>query len=207
MSAYALVLAAGFVVYILPILVSGADSFRIFITSPIFRRRWGKFKTLKRGYYAFLLIIGLFLLSLFAEFFINGNAIMVKYQGSYYFTLFRFISARTFGMRGYGNPNYRMMKDVFTVRNNERAERIKAGTATEEDRRYEQWGDDWVWLPIYPYSPLESLLDELPTRPPHPPTWLTGEWRKAYVGESLYQLPDSLPTPEEITENFYPTIH
>lgn len=198
----ALVLAAGFVVYILPLLVSGADSFRIFITSPIFRRRWGKFKTLKRGYYAFLLIIALFVLSLFAEFFINGNAIMVKYQGSYYFTLFRFISARTFGMRGYGNPNYRMMKDVFSVRNKERAERIKAGTATEEDRKYEQWGDDWVWLPIYPYSPLESLLDELPTRPPHPPTWLTGEWRKAYIGESLYQLPDSLPTPEEITEKF-----
>ncbi|MBU1109461.1 MAG: ABC transporter permease subunit [Candidatus Riflebacteria bacterium] len=197
-----LVLAVGFIVYILPILVAGLDSFRMFITSPIFKRRWSKFRTLKRGYYAFWLIIGLFVVSLFAEFLINGNAIMVKYHGEYHFTLFKFVSARTFGMRGYGMPNYRMMKDVFKVRNNERAERLKAGTVTDEDRQYEKWGEDWVWLTLYPYSPLESLLDELPTRPPHPPTWLTGQWREAYVGESLYNLPDFLPTPEEITNNF-----
>lgn len=198
----ALVLAAGFVVYILPLLVAGADSFRMFLTSPIFKRRWNKFKTIKRGYYAFLLIITLFVVSMFAEFLVNGNAIMVKYKGEYHFTLFKFISAKTFGMRGYGMPNYRTLKEILKVRNNERSARAAAGTATDDDRQYAQWGDDWVWLTLYPYSPLESLLDELPTRPPHPPSWLSGQWRRAYVQEALYQLPESLPTPEEITENF-----
>lgn len=197
-----LVLAVVCVSWILPIMVAAWGSFAMFLGSPIFIRRWKKFKSIKRGYYAFILVITLFGLSFFAEFLINGKAIMVKYQGKLHFTLFSFESARTFGMKGFGIPNYRLMKEVYRNRNQERAERIKNGTATDEDRQYDNWGNDWVWMPIYPYGPIESLLDELPCRPPHPPTWLSGAWRKAFFEESMFQLPDELPNRETI-ENVY----
>lgn len=197
-----LVLAVGMITYILPILVAAWGSFAMFLTSPIFIRRWKKFKSLKRGYYAFILILCLFGLSFFAEFLINGKAILVKYQGNLHFTLFSFESARTFGMKGFGIPNYRMMKEVYKARNQERAERIKNGTANEEDQKYRQWGDDWVLMPIYPYGPIESLLDEIPCRPPHPPTWLTAAWRKAFSEESLFKLPETLPDKETIEKRF-----
>ena len=195
-------LAVGAVVYLLPLLIAALGSFGMFFTSPIFKRRWRKFQSLKRGYYAFILIISLFVLSFFAEFLINGKALFVKYQGSIHFTLFSFESARSFGLKGYGVPNYRMMKEVYQTRNSERAERVKNGTATEEDQNYKHWGDDWVMLPIYPYGPLESLLDELPCRPPHPPTWLTGRWRQAFFEESLFVLPEKQPTDEELKTKY-----
>lgn len=195
-------LAVGAVVYLLPLLIAIFGSFGMFFTSPIFKRRWRKFQSLKRGYYAFILIISLFFLSFFAEFLINGKALFVKYQGKVHFTLFSFESARSFGLKGYGVPNYRMMKEVYQTRNRERAERIKNGTATEEDQNYKHWGDDWVMLPIYPYGPIESLLDELPCRPPHPPTWLTGRWRQAFFEESLFVLPEKQPTDEELKTKY-----
>lgn len=191
-----------FTAFVLPLLVSAAGSVHMLVSSPIFKRRWNKFKSIKRGYYSFILVVVLFVISLFSEFLINGNAILVKYQGKYHFTLFKFISARTFGMRGYGMPNYRLLKEVYKVKNAERAERVKNGAATEEDQKYASWGDDWVLMPIYPYSPIESLLDELPTRPPHPPTWVRSLWKKSYVEESLYQLPKVLPTKEQIINEY-----
>jgi ABC-type microcin C transport system permease subunit YejE len=132
-------------------------------------------------------------LSFFAEFLINSKAILVKYQGKLHFTLFSFESARTFGMKGFGIPNYRMLKEVYKTRNLQRAERIKKGQGNEEDKQYQEWGDDWVLLPVYPYGPIESLLDELPCRPPHPPTWLSGRWRQAFFDEGLFALPENIP--------------
>ena len=74
-------LAIGAVIYLLPLLIAVLGSFGMFFASPIFKRRWRKFQSLKRGYYAFILIISLFFLSFFAEFLINGKALFVKYQG------------------------------------------------------------------------------------------------------------------------------
>ena len=197
-----LVLAAGSVVYLLPLIIAAFGSFAMFFTSPIFKRRWRKFQGLKRGYYAFIMVLALFFLSFFAEFLINGKALFVKYQGKIHFTLFCFDSARTFGLKGYGVPNYRIMKELYNARNLERAERIKNGTATPEDAQYKEWGEDWVILPVYPYGPLESLLDELPCRPPHSPTWLTGRWRQAFFEESLFVLPETPPTKQELIEKY-----
>jgi len=147
----------------------------------------------------------LFVLSLFSEFFINRRAIVVRYQGQWYFTLFGYKKARVFGMKGYGSPNYRRMREIYERRNKERAERKKAGTPTGEDLKYKHWRDDVVVLPLYPYGPLESFLDEIPTRPPHPPVWMKGAWRDAYYAANLYQLPKVVPTREEIRTKYNPT--
>lgn len=194
-SIIALILTLG-----LPLITSIIDSFIIFFTSPIFKRRWRKFKTMRRGYYSFLIIVTLFGLSLFSELLINNRAIMVKYQGQIYYTLTGFISAQEFDMSGYGIPNFRNMKQIFETRNRERAERFAAGTETEEDLKYKNWGNDWVLMPIYPYGPYESLLDELPARPPHPPTWRRNSWKESFFNDMLFALPKIRPTDEEIIE-------
>lgn len=196
----ALTIAA--VIWLQPLVASAIDSFRIFFASPIFKRRWNKFKTLRRGYYSFIFVIVIFGLSFFSEFLINSKAIMVKYQGKIYFTLFSFESARTFGLQGFGIPNYRNMKQVYQVRNQERKDRVAKGAASDDDKNYEKWGDDWVWLPLYPYGPLESLLDELPCRPPHPPTWSERKWRREFFDEGLFILPQTRPSDDELAGKF-----
>jgi len=122
----------------------------------VFQRRWRKFKTLKRGWYSFQALIVLYVLSLMSPLFINSQALIVKYNGEYSFpVLGKFNQARDFGQRIIGEVEYRTL----------------AETCEAED------GDNWVMMPMYPYHPNESLLDEadLPGRPPHFPTsnhWL-----------------------------------
>ncbi len=191
-------------IWLTPVLVGAFGAFSMFFTSPIFKRRWRKFQSLKRGYYSFIIVITLFVLSFFAEFMINGNAIYVKYKGQCYFTLFSTKRAKDFGMKGYGSPNYRTMKELYKKNNAERAERIKNNKATPEDLEYQNnnWGDDWVWLTIYPYGDTESLLSEQPCRPPHPPTWHETEWRKSYFEEQMFDLPAVRPTDDTLINKY-----
>jgi ABC-type microcin C transport system permease subunit YejE len=181
--------------FILPLIVETIDSFLIFFTTPIFTKRWKKFKSLKRGYYSFLIIVSLFVLSWFSELLINNRAVIVKYQGKYYFdTLFKFYSSKTFGFKGYGMPDYRNMPQLFANQAKARQERIKNNSASETDEKYaNEWGNDWALLPLYPFGPYETLLDDLPGRPPHPPSWLKSSWRINFWDEGWYQIPESVP--------------
>jgi len=122
----------------------------------VFQRRWRKFKTLKRGWYSFNALLFLYIASLFSPLFINSQALVVKYEGEYHFpALGTFHQAKEFGQRLIGEADYRALDRQFE----------------EED------GDNFVLMPLYPYHPNESLLDDplLPGRPPHFPTaehWL-----------------------------------
>ncbi|HIG10131.1 MAG: ABC transporter permease subunit [bacterium] len=122
----------------------------------VFRRRWRKFRTLKRGWYSFVAILVLYFLSLCCPVLVNSRALIVKHNGEYSFpALSGFREARDFGQRIIGEADYRLLKQQF-----------------DESR-----GDDFVLLTPYPYHPNESLLDDalLPGRPPHAPTaehWL-----------------------------------
>ncbi|KXK46955.1 MAG: peptide/nickel transport system permease protein [Chlorobi bacterium OLB5] len=120
------------------------------VSISIFRKRWRKFKTLKRGYYAFLVLVVLYGISFILPLFINHTAIMVKYNGSYYFPMFKsgIYESSFFGQEGFGEANYRRLKEAFS-----NAE-----------------GDNWVLMPLYPFSPNENLLDETEGSPPHPPS-------------------------------------
>jgi microcin C transport system permease protein len=113
----------------------------------IFMRRVQKFRRLKRGYYSFLAIVFAYLLSFALPVLINDKALVVRYNGSFYFPIFRYYPASTFGQPGIGEAVYRDLKDVL--------KRENAG--------------NWVLMPPYPYSATESLLD-LPGSPPHEPS-------------------------------------
>ncbi len=113
----------------------------------IFRKRVRKFKSLKRGYYSFVLLLVTYALSFILPVLVNNKALAVHYQGHYYFPIIRYYPAAQFGMDAIGEPNYRELKRKLS--------RESAG--------------DWVLMPVYPYSPTESLLD-LPGSPPHKPS-------------------------------------
>ena len=56
----------------------------MFKLDPITRKRFQKFKRIKRGYYSFIILTICILLSFFAELFINNRALLVKYDNSYF---------------------------------------------------------------------------------------------------------------------------
>src|SRR5262245_4985077 len=122
----------------------------------VLRRRWRKFKTLKRGWYSFLVLMGLYAISLFNPLLINSRALIVRHHGETYFpaladwALDRRYPAKEFGQRLIGEADYR---------------KLKADDKTAA-------GDDWVMMPPFPYHPNESLLEDpsLEGPPPHKPT-------------------------------------
>ncbi len=118
------------------------------VSVSLLRKRWRKFKTIKRGYYSFLIIVFLYLISFILPFFIGRNAIVVKYNDKFYFPIFTYYEAREFNQNIYGEANYRLLKKQFQEENN----------------------GNWVLLSLYPYGPNENLLDEMEGNPPHPPS-------------------------------------
>ena len=114
----------------------------------LLRKRIRKFRALKRGYYSFLILTIAYAVSFFLPVLINDHPFVVRYEGRFYFPLFRYYPASEFGQEAFGEPNYRQLAERFGQENS----------------------DNWAILPPYPYSPTESLLD-LPGFPPHAPSW------------------------------------
>ncbi|MGH7556067.1 MAG: ABC transporter permease subunit [Longimicrobiales bacterium] len=113
----------------------------------ILRRRLRKFRRIKRGYYSFLLIAAAYVFSFFLPLVASNTALLVRYQGEFYVPMWQYYPASAFGQASFGEPDYRAL----------RTELAGAGRG------------DWVLMPLYPYSPNESLLDQ-PGYPPHPPS-------------------------------------
>jgi len=111
--------------------------------------RLRRFRRIKRGFYSFCMLLGAYALSLANPLLVNNKALVVRYQGSYYFPLFEMYRGEFFGQthahgeRNLGEADYRELKKQF------------AGTRE----------GNWVLLPFYPYHPNESLL-HLPGSPP-----------------------------------------
>jgi microcin C transport system permease protein len=112
------------------------------------KKRFRKFKSIKRGYYSLIVITILYLLSFGLEFIANDRALLVRCEGRYYFPTFSFIPESKFGGTGTAEPNYRELNERF--QNTE--------------------SEDFALMPLIPYSPTESLFN-LPGAPPHPPSW------------------------------------
>jgi microcin C transport system permease protein len=113
-----------------------------------FRKRIRKFRRLKRGYYAFLIVVAAYAVSFFLPLLANGKALVVKYDGEYYFPIAKYYSASTFGLSTFGEPDYRELDALFEA----------------------EGGDNWVLMPLIPYGPNEGLLDATGP-PPNPPSW------------------------------------
>ena len=118
----------------------------------LIRKRLSRFRSIKRGYYSFILIIALYIISFFCPMLMNYKALVVKYNGDLYFPVFKFHQGKEFGQAVHGEANYRMLKERFKTE--------KSG--------------NWLIMPLYPYGPYESLTD-LSSPPPNEPSkthWL-----------------------------------
>lgn len=112
----------------------------------IFRKRLRKFKTLKRGYYSFLILVSLYALSILLPLLVNNKPVWMSYEGKAYFPLMKHYEAEIFGMSGSGEPDYRKLQV-----------------------KLKEEGSGLIIMPLYPYHPNESLL-EMPGQPPHFPS-------------------------------------
>ena len=128
------------------------------------QKRWKKFKSLKRGYYSLIIILFLYTLSWFNFLIISNKPIIVYHDSQYYFPALKAPPAigpyspdwkdpytwETFGYKemGIGEPKYRELDKLFKSDNS----------------------DSWMIMPVYPYSPYESLSSELDGTPPTKPT-------------------------------------
>jgi microcin C transport system permease protein len=164
--------------------------------SPLFIKRIKKFKGFKRGYYS-LLIIGIaYLLSFFAEFVINDKALLVKFDGKRFVTLYSDVSLKKYifakaietkedyfkykSLPATDTLNLSDGKFVSLKSEYERYDRIKKDFDNHRVLKKifeEQKRGDWVVLAPYSYGPNENLLDELGDR--NPPT---GPDRKNFLG-------------------------
>ena len=55
--------------------------------------RWRKFKTIKRGYYAFVILVAAYALSFFLPALVNSKALLVRYRGRTYVPIARYYPA------------------------------------------------------------------------------------------------------------------
>jgi microcin C transport system permease protein len=114
-----------------------------FKIDPITLKKFRRFRSIRRGYYSFLLIAGAVVLSILAELLVNSRALVVHHEGQWYFpTYAKAYPGHTFGLDYAYETNYRELKARFR----------------EEGR------GNWVLLPPVPYNPYENDLkpDDLP---------------------------------------------
>ncbi len=106
-----------------------------------------RFKSIKRGYYSFLLLMFMIFLALIAELLVNNKALIVKYDGALYFPTYAdVIPGEQFGLPYRWETNYRELQAKFDA----------------------EGGDNWVLMPLVPWNPYEQDYKE-GSFPPYPP--------------------------------------
>ena len=129
---------------------------KLFRFNPITLKKIHRFKSIKRGYYSFLIFTFLVLLSFVAELFVNSKALYVSYQGRSFFPVVSDVIPGTeFGLDYKYETNYRKLKEKFAA----------------------EGGSDFVLLPLVPYNAYENDFVE-GEYPPSPPS----KERKHYLG-------------------------
>jgi microcin C transport system permease protein len=113
-----------------------------------------RFRSIRRGYYSLLVLMALLLASVFAELLVNSRAIVVHYDGHYYFPTYgAYIPGMQFGLDYAYETNYRELKQHFSAQRN--------SDATDHG--------NWVLLPPVPYNPFENDF-KAEGFPPYPPS-------------------------------------
>ncbi|WP_411861539.1 ABC transporter permease [Vibrio sp. MACH09] len=102
---------------------------------PVTYKKIRRFKQIKRGYWSFIILSCMLILSIFAELLINSKALVVRYQGEYSFPIVSNVKLGSdFGLGYSAEVNYRQLKAHFQ----------------KQDK------GDFVLLPIVPWNPYEQ---------------------------------------------------
>ncbi|HIL36115.1 MAG TPA: ABC transporter permease subunit [Planctomycetes bacterium] len=131
----------------------------------VFQRRWKKFKTIRRGWYSFQLLLGMYLLSFLLPVLVNSKALVVSHGGELFFPAIEELLPFVGG--------YHAAKDlgIYDPRRPERLMRGEANYRLAKSQYEVADQGDWVLLTPYPYHPIENLLKEpgFEGRPPTAP--------------------------------------
>lgn len=171
-------------------LIMGKFGFKI---NPITQKRIARFKSIKRGYYSFVIIVTLLFLSLFLELMVNNKPLIIVYNGKVKFPavvewvsnvffvkgLSSFNKKSDFGQIGEEEVDYRLFekysKNPELLKQEIEKRKKELGGKKDKDiefleKSYQNFKTKFhfIIMPIYPYSAYEHLL-YLPGRPPHPP--------------------------------------
>ena len=121
-----------------------------FQLDPVTAKRFERFRRIKRGYFALLLLLSLTVISLFSDFVANRRAIFVLHHGKAYFPTFSFHTMAEFGQ-----------KDEFGFDDLEADYGALKATLKRD-------GGGFVWMPIVPFDPYEPDFNYADP-PPNPP--------------------------------------
>jgi microcin C transport system permease protein len=104
---------------------------------PLTRRRWQRFRSIRRAWVALWLLVGLYGVSLGADLLANDRPLAVRYDGSWYFPLLRFHPEDRFlGNGSAARPDYRQL--------------------AASPRFAPETGNRMIWPPLR-YGPQESV--------------------------------------------------
>ena len=115
--------------------------------NPLTIKKFRRFRSIRRGYVSLLVLVLMILLSLGAELLVNSRALVVHYQGHFYWPTYgNPIPGTTFGQNYQHETNYRELAHQFEA----------------------EGGRNWVLMPPVPYNPYENDFRDnaLPQSPP-----------------------------------------
>ena len=111
-------------------------------------KQFERFKSIRRGYWSTIILVALLLLSCFAELLVSHRALMVKYEGDYYFPTYgAILPGNTFDLGYAYETNYRELKAQFKA----------------------QQSANWVLMPLVPFGPYETNFKD-DDYPPYAPS-------------------------------------
>lgn len=119
-----------------------------FALNPLTAKKLRRFRDIRRGYGSFVILVVLILLSCVAELLVNSRALVLRYEGEWFFPTYGgIIPGKRLGLDYDYETNYRDLKAKF-------AEQPGSG--------------NFVVLPPVPYNPLENCYtnDAFKPRPP-----------------------------------------
>ncbi|MDX2471695.1 MAG: ABC transporter permease subunit [SAR324 cluster bacterium] len=116
---------------------------------PTTKRRIDQFKRIKRGLWSFWMMVFLVVSSLGLEIFINNKALLVSYQGEFYFpTYSKIYSGQTFGRDYAFETKYRELEKTFEA----------------------EGAGNFIIMPLIPFNPYENDFS-LNASPPNAPSF------------------------------------
>lgn len=117
--------------------------------NPVTIKKIKRFRSIKRGFWSFILLFVMIFFSFSAEVFINSRALMVHYNGKFYFpTYTTMIPGSVFNLGYAYETNYRELKKKFQT----------------------EGLSNFIIMPPVPYNPYENDLN-LNSYPPFPPSF------------------------------------
>lgn len=107
----------------------------MFKLNPVTAKQWRQFRSLKRGWWSFLILVVMFAASLVLEMLVSNRAVMLSYQGHWYFpTYTAFHPGREFGLDYDYEVNYRDLQAKWRS----------------------EHSSNWVLMPMIPWSAYEN---------------------------------------------------